>query len=33
MTTSQKVEGQVAAIWEQIIVEPLRSASAFDDED
>ena len=33
MTTSQKVEGQVAAIWEQIIIEPLQAASAFDDED
>ena len=33
MMTSQKVEGQVAAIWEQIIVEPLLSASSFDDEE
>jgi transcriptional regulator with XRE-family HTH domain len=33
MTTSQKVEGQVAAIWEQIIVDPLQSASSFKDED
>ena len=33
MATSQKVEGQVATTWEQIIIEPLRSASAFDDED
>jgi transcriptional regulator with XRE-family HTH domain len=33
MTTSQKVESQVAAIWEQIIVDPLQSASSFEDED
>jgi transcriptional regulator with XRE-family HTH domain len=33
MTTAQKVEGQVGAIWEQIIIEPLRDASAFDDEE
>ena len=33
MTTSQKVESQVAAIWEQIIVEPLQSASSFEDEE
>lgn len=33
MTTSQKVESQVAAIWEQIIVDPLQSASSFKDEE
>jgi len=33
MTTSQKVEGQVAAIWGQIIIEPLKEASAFSDEE
>ncbi len=27
MTASQKVEGQVAAIWEQIIIEPLRKST------
>ncbi|MBZ0147437.1 MAG: hypothetical protein K8F62_07825 [Pseudorhodoplanes sp.] len=33
MTASQKVESQVAAIWEQIIIDPLQSASSFDDEE
>ena len=33
MTTSLKVEGQVTAIWQQIIIEPLHAASAFNDED
>lgn len=33
MTTAQKVEGQVAAIWEQIIVDPLQEASSFVEEE
>jgi transcriptional regulator with XRE-family HTH domain len=33
MATAQKVESQVAAIWEQIIIEPLLQASTFVDEE
>jgi hypothetical protein len=33
LATSQKVENQVAAIWGQIIIEPLESAASFDDEE
>lgn len=31
--TSQKVESQVAAIWRQIVVEPLNNAASFDDQE
>jgi hypothetical protein len=33
MTTSQKVEGQVATVWEQIIIDPLKDTAAFNEED
>jgi transcriptional regulator with XRE-family HTH domain len=33
LTTSQKVESQVAAIWSQIIIDPLESAASFQDEE
>lgn len=31
LATTQKVEGQVSAIWSQIIIEPLEQAAAFED--
>ena len=33
LATSQKVEQQVAAIWSQIIIDPLESSASFDDEE
>jgi transcriptional regulator with XRE-family HTH domain len=33
LATSQKVEHQIAAIWNQIILEPLENAASFDDEE
>jgi transcriptional regulator with XRE-family HTH domain len=33
LATSQKVESQVAAIWSQIIIDPLESAASFEDEE
>lgn len=33
LATSQKIEHQVAAIWNQIIVEPLERAASFEDEE
>lgn len=32
-TAAQKTEAQVAAIWEQIVIDPLRESSAFVDEE
>jgi hypothetical protein len=32
MTAAQKVEAQVAAIWEQIVIAPLLKTSAFEDD-
>ena len=33
MTAAQKTEAQVAAVWEQIVIDPLRESSAFVDEE
>jgi transcriptional regulator with XRE-family HTH domain len=33
VATSQKVENQVAAIWNQIVIEPLETAASFEDEE
>lgn len=33
MTAAEKVEAQVAAIWEQIVIDPLLEAAAFEDEE
>ncbi|UFX46111.1 helix-turn-helix domain-containing protein [Bradyrhizobium sp. 41S5] len=33
MTAAQKTEAQVAAVWEQIVIDPLRASSAFVDEE
>lgn len=33
MATSRKVENQIAAIWSQVIVEPLEIAASFDDDE
>lgn len=33
MMASQRVEGQVATVWEQIIIEPLNDATAFNEDD
>jgi hypothetical protein len=33
MTAAQKTEAQVAAVWEQIVIDPLRESSAFVNEE
>lgn len=33
LATTQKVEGQVSAVWSQIIIDPLEQAAAFEDEE
>ena len=33
LATTQKVEGQVSAIWSQIIIEPVEQAASFEDEE